>query len=148
MYHIYNSKYTNLPLYWSICWKIANWALIGGAQCALLWNNFFTSQPSTSSGPQFRVHCKIKQNLGEFSLREMKTEKSGVFEFGEMATFKREARFQGNPMKSCSFKVPTFLGREPNSLHPSTEVEFIIYLVQLIFFLYVLASFRPILKSW
>ena len=58
----------------------------------------------------------------------MKTEKSGVFEFGEMATFKREARFQGNPMKSCSFKVPTFLGREPNSLHPSTEVEFIIYL--------------------
>ena len=43
MYHIYNSKYTNLPLYWSLCWKIANWAFIGGTQCALLWNNFFTS---------------------------------------------------------------------------------------------------------
>ena len=52
----------------------------------------------------------------------MKTEKIGVFEFGEMATFKIEARFQANPMKSCSFKVlPAVLGREPVLFSPSPE---------------------------
>ena len=49
-------------------------------------------------------------------MKKKKTDKSKIFEFGEMPTFKIEARFQANPMKSCSFKVPTFLGREPNSL--------------------------------
>ena len=49
-------------------------------------------------------------------MKKKKNDKSWVFEFGEMPTFKIEARFQANPMKSCSFKVPTFLGREPNSL--------------------------------
>ena len=48
-----------------------------------------------------------------------KLEKCGVFEFGEIL---KAARFQRNPMKSCSFKVlPAFLGREPVLFSPSPK---------------------------